>query len=151
MQRLCAGYIFFRSDSSFREIPAILYPRSITSDNFKMHRLLQRNALLSSADRRHNSINILYSISLKKNSHVTHIKYVFCHFAVYFLKDISCWPCNHLINAIWWLLLYFGHAPSVFDERSIGSQGSNVTLGGKLRLWSDCADPQTSSIFAVMQ
>ena len=28
---LCAGH-FFRSDSSFREIPAILYPRSITAD-----------------------------------------------------------------------------------------------------------------------
>ena len=28
---LCAGHFFFRSDSSFREIPAILYPGSITT------------------------------------------------------------------------------------------------------------------------
>ena len=31
----------------------------------------------------------------------------------------------------------------VFDGRFMGSQGSNVSSGGKLRLWSDCADAQT--------
>ena len=31
MQHLCAGHIVFRSDSSFCEISAILYPRSITT------------------------------------------------------------------------------------------------------------------------
>ena len=32
MQYLGAGHIFFGSNPSFREIPAILYPRSITTD-----------------------------------------------------------------------------------------------------------------------
>ena len=32
MKLLGAGYIVFRSDLSFREIPAILYLRSITTD-----------------------------------------------------------------------------------------------------------------------
>ena len=32
MQHLGAGHICFRSDSSFREIPTILYPRGITTD-----------------------------------------------------------------------------------------------------------------------
>ena len=32
MQHLGAGHICFRSDSSFREIAAILYSRSITTD-----------------------------------------------------------------------------------------------------------------------
>ena len=31
----------------------------------------------------------------------------------------------------------------VFDGRSMGSKGSNVSSGGKLRLWSDCEDTQT--------
>ena len=31
----------------------------------------------------------------------------------------------------------------VFDGRFKGSQGSNVSSGGKLRHWSDCADAQT--------
>ena len=32
LANLLAGHNFFRSDSSFREIPAILYPRNITTD-----------------------------------------------------------------------------------------------------------------------
>ena len=38
---------------------------------------------------------------------------------------------------------YPTHAHSlirVFDRPSMGSQGSNVSSGGKVRLWSDCAD-----------
>ena len=35
MQHLYAGHIFFCSDSSFREIPAILYNISITTDNLE--------------------------------------------------------------------------------------------------------------------
>ena len=31
----------------------------------------------------------------------------------------------------------------VYYGRSMGSQGFNVSSGGKLRLWSDCADVQT--------
>ena len=31
----------------------------------------------------------------------------------------------------------------VFNWLSMGSQGSNVSLGGKLRFWSDCVDAQT--------
>ena len=50
MQHLGAGLFFFRSDSSFREIPAILYPRNITTYIVEYHRFLNPNALLSSAD-----------------------------------------------------------------------------------------------------
>ena len=32
---------------------------------------------------------------------------------------------------------------SVFDVCSMGSSGSNISSGGKLRLWSDCVDAQT--------
>ena len=38
----------------------------------------------------------------------------------------------------------------VFDERSMGSQGSNVSSGGKLRLWPDCADARTDFNFRCM-
>ena len=31
----------------------------------------------------------------------------------------------------------------VFDASSMGCQGSNVSSGGRLRLWSDCVDTQT--------
>ena len=55
MQHLGAGH-FFRSDMSFRDIPAILYPRSITTDILEYHRFLKPNALLSSADQKHNKI-----------------------------------------------------------------------------------------------
>ena len=33
----------------------------------------------------------------------------------------------------------------VFDERSMGSQGSNISPAGKLRLWSECVDARTES------
>ena len=93
MQHLGVGHTFFRSDSSFREIPAILYPRSITTDILEWHRFLKPNALLSSVDRRHNKVRtspiFFFSISLKK-SHITYIKYVFCHFFIYLFKHISC-------------------------------------------------------------
>ena len=39
----------------------------------------------------------------------------------------------------------------VFNERSMGSQGSNVSTGGKLRLWSDCGDAQTDLIHRCTQ
>ena len=46
----------FRSDSSFREIPAILYLRSITQDISKYHSYLKTNSILSSADLGHNKV-----------------------------------------------------------------------------------------------
>ena len=55
IQHLGAGHCF-RSDSSFREIPIIMYPRSITIDILEYHRFLKPHALLSSADRRHNKV-----------------------------------------------------------------------------------------------
>ena len=67
MQSLSAG-ICFRSDSSFREIPAILYPRSITADILEWHRFLKPNALLSSAD----ITQYKHSPFSLKKSHVTH-------------------------------------------------------------------------------
>ena len=39
MQHLGAGH-FFCSESNFHEIPAILYPRSITTDILESHRFL---------------------------------------------------------------------------------------------------------------
>ena len=35
-----------------------------------------------------------------KNSHVTYIKYVFCHFVVYLFKDISCYIDNYIENKL---------------------------------------------------
>ena len=49
MQHLGAGH-FFRSDLSFWEIPAMLYPKSITTDILEKQRFLKPSALMSSAD-----------------------------------------------------------------------------------------------------
>ena len=37
----------------------------------------------------------------------------------------------------------------VFDGCSVGSQGSNISSVGELKLWSDCADVQADLILAV--
>ena len=58
---------------------------------------LKPNALLSSADRRQQSIGIPYFFLLNffKNSYVTHIKYVFCHFVIYLFLKIFLVFNNH--------------------------------------------------------
>ena len=85
-----------------------------------------------------------------------HIKIGYAHFSVKFSSFKTCvfgcskepaqhmfWLRNKKIEKVHFATIEGSDQTAHFDGLSMGSKGSKVSSGEKLRLWSDCADAHT--------